>query len=317
MNSFGADSDGSDAEFYFAVSLRELLPFLRAHDVNPRTSAMPCRSIEELNAAERARLEEERAAARQRIENREALLREQRAALRLLAQVEIMEERENAMALAMVLLVAIGCIYAAVQLRRNPETRVRAIIFAGLGNAAMIGAIMVWLWRPGFDEIERRVDAAMDKGGDPMGASEQPSQVSEGTLICTFDPDRSRVTGAGIDDVEFDWAANGCVNGRTQYGLRDDEWSRVFVPNAEAAVSVNTYDPDTRTFRTDRYLLRQGAMAEARTARDQYRPPACGVSSAAERLGEQQSQLLAMLPDRPNERLVYSCEAKRSGGSGL
>ena len=28
VNSFGADSDGSDAEFYFAVSLRELVPFL-------------------------------------------------------------------------------------------------------------------------------------------------------------------------------------------------------------------------------------------------------------------------------------------------
>ena len=33
-------------------------------------------------------------------------------------------------------------------------------------------------------------------------------------------------------------------------------------------------------------------------------------------LGEQQSALIAMLPDRPNERLVYSCESKRAGGVG-
>ena len=50
VNSFGADSDGSDAEFYFAVSLRELLPFLRANDVEPITNALPCRSIDELAA---------------------------------------------------------------------------------------------------------------------------------------------------------------------------------------------------------------------------------------------------------------------------
>ena len=36
VNSFGADNDGGDAEFFFAVSNRELVPFLRANDVEPR-----------------------------------------------------------------------------------------------------------------------------------------------------------------------------------------------------------------------------------------------------------------------------------------
>ncbi len=68
VNSFGTLSEGSDAEFFFAVSTRELLPFLRANDVTPRLNAAECRSLAELDAEERARQAEtqnaeERAAA--------------------------------------------------------------------------------------------------------------------------------------------------------------------------------------------------------------------------------------------------------------
>ena len=119
------------------------------------------------------------------------------------------------------------------------------------------------------------------------------------------------MTSSRIDDVEFAWAGDGCVNGRTQYGLgQGGEWKRVFAAQDDAAVAVNTYDPDTRTLRTDRYLLGQDALAEARAARAAYSPPSCGVSDAARTLGEQQSALIAKLPERPNERLVYSCTAK-------
>ena len=55
VNSFGAESSGAEAEFYFAVSTRELLPFLRANGVTPRVNAAPCRSLADLEAAERER----------------------------------------------------------------------------------------------------------------------------------------------------------------------------------------------------------------------------------------------------------------------
>jgi len=316
VNSFGADSDGSDAEFYFAVSLRELLPFLRANDLEPRTNALPCRSIDELNAAERARFEQERAQARQRIAARDAEIAERRSKAQLEAQMAVMEERENAMALAMIgLLVTIGAGYFAAQMRRSPETQQRALIAGGIAGAALIGTILVWVTRPGFEEIEDRVAAAMDEDndGDP---SQTNSQASEGTLLCTLVPERSRITGARTDDVEFDWAADGCVNGRTQYGMAGGEWSRVFVPDDEAAVSVNYYDPQSRTFRTDRYLLGRSAMSAARDARSEYTPPSCGVTEAASRLGEQQSEVMSLLPDRPNERLVYTCETRPGGSIG-
>ena len=78
-------------------------------------------------------------------------------------------------------------------------------------------------------------------------------------------------------------------------------------------MAVNTYDPATRTLRTDRFLLGQEALAAAREARAAYTPPACGVSDGARTLGEQQSALIAQLPERPNERLVYNCAAKVTG----
>ena len=54
-------------------------------------------------------------------------------------------------------------------------------------------------------------------------------------------------------------------------------------------------------------------MNAARAARRNYDPPACGVSEAANQLGEQQGAIIALLPERPNERLVYSCASKRDG----
>jgi hypothetical protein len=323
VNSFGADSDGSDAEFYFAVSLRELLPFLRENGVDPQVNALPCRSIDELNAAERARFEAQRADAQSRIAAREASLRERRADARLRAQVEVMEERDNAMALAaLLLLIAIGAGYSAAQFAKagrsdgqtlDARARNRAIIAGAVAGIAFIAAVLVWITRPGFAEIEERTAAFM---GEVQPGAADPDValpgLADGTLICTLVPERSRVTSARTDDLAFDWAPGGCVNERTQYGLVSGEWTRVLVPSDEAAVSVNVFDPESRTFRTDRYLLSRSAMEAAREARQQYTPPSCGVTGAGEMLGEQQAALVSQLPSQPNERLVYRCEPQRA-----
>jgi serine protease Do len=321
VNSFGADSGGSDAEFFFAVSMRELMPFLRENGIEPSVNALPCTSIDDLNQAERARFEQQRAEAQARVEAREAELRDKRAAAQLQAQIEILDARDNAMALAMVLLlVGIGAAYTAGQLRASmmdkPENQKRAMIAAGVAGAALIGAALVWITRPSYGDIEERVAVLMGESENPDASSQGGEPAADGTLICTVVPERSRITGARTDDVEFDWQADGCVNERTQYGMVGGEWTRVLVPSSEAAVSVSTYDPETRTYRTDRYLLGRSEMEAARAARGEYDPPACGVTDAARVLGEQQSALIAMLPDRPNERLVYSCQSKGAGGVG-
>mgnify|MGYP000713445286 CR=1 FL=1 len=75
VNSFGAEADGADGEFFFAVSARELIPFLRAYEVTPRINATPCRSLADLDAAERARIEAEQEKARAAMETRAGVQR--------------------------------------------------------------------------------------------------------------------------------------------------------------------------------------------------------------------------------------------------
>lgn len=309
VNSFGADSDGSDAEFYFAVSTRELLPFLRANNIEARTNALPCRSLADLDASERARLDQQRADARDRLAAREAELAAKRDRAELEAQLAVLNERENAMALAMIaLILAAGTGYVAWQAYGREGRERQMAASAAIAVLATITAGILWINRPGLEEIDERVELALQDNSSDT----QPdiSNASEGTMLCTIVPERSRITGARTDDVEFEWAADGCVNGRTQYGQNNGEWARVFVPDDEDAVSVNLYDPQSRIFRTDRYLLGRNAMAQARAARDHYTPSQCGVADAARDLGDQQANVLGQLPAQPNERLVYSCAPK-------
>lgn len=314
VNSFGADSDGSDAEFYFAVSIRELLPFLRANDIEPSINALPCRSLDDLEAAERIRLEQQRADARERIQAREAELRERRNRIQLEAQLAVQQSRENAIALALILLiVAASTGYIAEQSRRQEGRERRAIIAGLVALASIAGALVLWISRPGIDEIDRRIETAMK--AETNEAPELPaSDLREGTMLCTFVPERSRVTSARTDDVEFDWAADGCVNTRTQYGLNNGEWTRILVPDDEEAVSINRYDPEARVFISERYLLGRDAMEQARKTRSGYETPQCGATDAAQTLGEQQQGIISILPPQPNERLVYTCKPTKSRG---
>ncbi len=312
VNSFGADSDGSDAEFYFAVSLRELLPFLRDNGVEVNTSGTACRSLAEVDLAERYRLEQQRSEARERLAARDAELREARARAQLEAQLEVMSVRENLMALSMLLLLtAIGAGFIALRLRADEERRASFKTAIAIFALTALATIIAWVMRPGIDRIDQLVEEKLGNIS-PDQPDATPSPVSDGTLLCTLVPERSRVTGARTDDVEFDWAADGCVNARTQYGQLNGEWSRLLVPDDEDTVSVNYYDPQSQTFRTDRYLLGRNAMSSVRDARESYEPPLCGVSDAAQTLGDQQQAILSMLPGRPNERLVYSCSPREA-----
>ncbi|MXP43174.1 S1C family serine protease [Allopontixanthobacter sediminis] len=323
VNSFGADSQGGDAEFYFAVSTRELLPFLRDNGVTARTNALPCRSLAEVDENERERIEREQLVARQDLAERAEADRAKRERARLEAELAVTETRENQMAIAAVLLlIAVGGGVIAYQARGTAGQERKFAIASGIAAVALVAALAVWFTRPGLDEIDRRVAGVMQAGpdegsdaaasdDDDPGAIDMSAQArGDGALTCVLQEDRSRIVGAPNEEVEFAWADNGCVNERTQYGFASGVWSRVFVPNEEAAVSVNRYDPASRTFRTDRYLLGRAAMDEARAARSAYTAPKCGSEGAASRLGDLQGAVTSALPAQPNERLVYSCEEK-------
>lgn len=314
VNSFGAESGSADAEFFFAVSTRELLAFLRANDITPQVNSMPCRSLADLDAEERQRAERAQLVAGARAQAEELALSRRRDEARRVAEFDVMTERENGMALAMVLLIAaLGAGgLAFVEYERGERRRVR--IAAGIAVAAVLGAAIAWLARPGFGQVEDRLEEMLRA---EMEADDTGPIVTDasGAQVCTLVSDRSRATGAVAEDVPFDWSADGCVNGRTQYGLADGRWTRVFVPGDEAAVSVNTFDPATREYRTERYLLDRESMERIRAARADYQAPACGGGEdGARALGARQQDILSLLPPQPNERLVYRCVHETAQG---
>lgn len=104
VNSFGTVSDNStDSAFYFAISMRELSAFLRRANVDAHTSGLPCRSIADLDRAEAERAAGEQARlAAQTAAQADAKQRAMDKARRD-AELAILSERDNGMALAALL----------------------------------------------------------------------------------------------------------------------------------------------------------------------------------------------------------------------
>ena len=307
VNSFGTLSEGADSEFYFAVSLRELTGFLREAGVTPRIGAMPCRSLAELDRADSQRLASEQARSDAQSRRQNAASEKARADAQRRAELAVIAERENGMALAALLLVAALAAGGGALLFEQRGERRKALIVGGVGIALLVAAIVVWLLRPPLDSIEERTAASLS-ADSAQPAAIGPEIAGAGSFVCVFDPERSRATVSEVADVELTWSAGGCVNERTQYGLANDGWSRVLVPNDEATVSVNRYDPATRTYQVERFLLALDAMNAARTARSGVKAPACDADESAVReFGAGLQTIKALLPPRPNERLVYRC----------
>lgn len=308
VNSFGAESGSADAEFYFAVSVRELLPFLRANNVTAQVNGLPCRSIEELNAEELAAQARDSEQAREIARRQEAEAERKHEKAMRAAEMDVLAERDNGMAGSAVLLaLALAAGFVTWQ-ARNAGNRRNSRIGGVVTTLAVIGMLTAWFTRPGLDDIEERAADAI--GRETPAPAPAPAAVAtgEGHMICTLDLARSRVTSAKTDDIVLDWRADGCVAGRTQYGLDNGRWSRVFVPNDEEVVSVNSYAPEKREYRIERFLLDRQAMEAARTERATFQPPTCGSGDEAGlALGAQQAAILAMLPPQPNERLVFRC----------
>ncbi|MCH7628645.1 MAG: trypsin-like peptidase domain-containing protein [Proteobacteria bacterium] len=311
VNSFGTVSDnGTDSAFYFAISMRELAGFLRQAGVEAHTSGLPCTSIADLDRAEASRAMDQQARdaaqAQARLESRQ---RAQDKARRD-AELAILSERDNGLALAALLLVgalAMGG-WAFLQAQRDEARAARA--FGVVAGLLVLAAIAAWLLRPSLASIdERAADMVAEPEASASASAAPESAMGSGKMTCVIDTARSRVTVSDITDVPLDWSADGCVNGRTQYGLAEDGWTRVLVPSGEDTISVTHYDPASRSYTVERFLMGLDAMTRARAARAKLSAPACGAGEdAARQFGAAQQAVKALLPTEPNERMRYNCQ---------
>lgn len=312
INSFGSTADGGGAEFYFAISVREVATFLQDLKVELNTVINECRSVAELSRAEadreaatRAKTEAEARVATELKNSREGKVRRD-------AEHEVIAERENHIALAGLLLILATLAGGAAWQFTEREQRERFKIAAGFGGVALISALIIFFARPSFDEVDERVRAAMTES---LPKAESPPEsnaiASTGKRRCVIQPDRSRVTISDTADVSFDWTQDGCINGRTQYVDNGGNWTRTFVPNADAQVSLVSYTPESQTYRIERYLLGIDAMAAARASRKRYEVTSC--STDPESLGKIDNMNKAVrevLPPAPNEILVFACSVE-------
>ncbi|GLT00993.1 hypothetical protein GCM10007897_23840 [Sphingobium jiangsuense] len=315
VNSFGSQSESDgDAEFGFAISNREVASFLRQAGVSFQRTSVPCRSIAELDAEEARRAAEEEARRteleRAQAESREKALRQARDQ----AEQQIYSARENAVAIAGLLLVLGGLALGATMMF-HVQGREKERLWAGIGGGVLlVGAALVFLLRPSFADIDERI--AQPEAGNAAEADLSASLQAVGTNICRIDEGRSRITVSGVEDVPLRWAEGGCINGDTQYGQDGPGWSRIFVPGNEDVISVNSFDPATGTYKVERYLADEDVLAQAREMRGRFTFSGCTADAGTlEKLQQMQAEIRSILPAQPNERLVYKCSRAPSGGS--
>lgn len=308
INSFGSMSDGGGAEFYFAISMRELSAFLNNQNVAFNAASGECRSVAELTRAEaereavaRAKVETEARIAKELQQSREGKVRND-------AEHAVIGERENHMAFAALLMLLSAVAGGAAWQFSERNHRQRMKIAASIGFILLVAAIIIFAARPSFDEVDERVRAAMTAGIEDLQAPKIAPVASAGKKRCVFQPDRSRITVSGTADVLFGWSPDGCINGRTQYVESAGSWSRSFVPTNDAQVSLVTYAPDTNLYKIERYLPGMDAMEMAREARSKYEVTSCSTEPAKlEKIDNMNKAVREALPPSPNEVLVFNC----------
>jgi hypothetical protein len=304
INSFGSLSDGSDAEFGFAVSNREIAGFLRQAGVQPLRTAAPCKSLADLAAAEdranaqaQVRREAQTAAAADARRDTEARARDH-------AERQVIAGRENAMAIAALLLALAVLAAGGAGLAWHQERRALAIRVGIGGGVLFLGALIAFLLRPGFDRIDDAVAEAMR--ARTTSASIDPA-ATDGRYLCRFDEARSRVTISDTRDLTLGWRG-GCLNGRTQMVRGADGWSRILTPADQANVAIHSFDPAEGRYRSDQYLIDSDLVDRLRGLRARGSLNSCTTDDARlAALATLQDEIRALLPPQPNERLVYSC----------
>jgi S1-C subfamily serine protease len=301
VNTLITRNQEGDAPFAFAVSNRELTAFLQQARQPFRSIATECVSM-----SDRLRQDQERAAAEERARQASAAADAQKARdTRERSLAEIQEMRENRLALAILLLVFAllafgGGGLAAIKNRPKP-----AWTMGGLGAVLLIATIIVFLSRPSRADIE-----AAEKAQAQAPAA--PDRFA-GRNLCRLVPERSRVTIAPTSEVPLDWSRTGCVNGRTQYAQEGPVWTRILVPADQRTVSVLQFRPGNGEYVVTRYQLEAAAMERIRAMRRDADVRACTADTETRTiLADRQREIAALLPQLPNERLVYACETQRA-----
>jgi hypothetical protein len=298
VNSFVTNNENGDSPFGFAIAGSVVGAFLNRAGQSFSQTGGECVSM-----ADRLKQEQDRSTLAK--SQADAAAREESARTRQAAlardQAANQDSRENRLAFALILGVLGVAGLGAGGLMLAKDRGRDAAIFAAAGVALLLGGTIAFLSRPSRDDIVIP---------EPAPVRTAAKEIT-GPLLCRFQPERSRVTVSSTADIPIEWHAGGCMNRRTQYARSGSVWTRILVPRGEDNVQALQYDPASREYVVTRYLLGEAQMAQARALRPQLNTKTCtSDSEAVTLLDDRQSQIRAVLPKLPNERLVFQCEPR-------
>jgi serine protease Do len=163
VNSFGSTNENGGSEFYFAITIREVAAFLKAQNVGFNLGNGPCQTFAEMNAAEKTKEAQNRA----KVEAEQRIAAELAAAkagkIRRNAELAIISEREDRMAISGVLLLfALTGAFSAFLLTERKKIPFAALS-GGLSVLMIFSAIWVFKGRPDFDDIDAMVRVQINK----------------------------------------------------------------------------------------------------------------------------------------------------------
>jgi serine protease Do len=308
INSFGTTANGGDAEFFFAISVKEVRGFLTRNSIKMRSVDGPCRSRAELSRAEAERSAAAKAKMEAAKREAEAAQNKTMSEARREAEYAIIEQRDNRIVLTILLVIgALGAAGAGWQLFERERKDHGKLAYGGAA-ALLIAAFLTWFTRPGFDQVDSLAKATLKGTANP---AVKQNKAKAGSLTCKIDNGRSRITVSDTVDVKFEWADSGCINKRTQYAGDAGLWVRTLVPNNEQQVSIISFDANTSEYQIERHLLGAEAMSKAREARKRYEVQSCTSDKAAlDKIDQMNRAVRELLPAQANELLQFNC----SGG---
>ncbi|WP_241213110.1 serine protease [Sphingomonas sp. ABOLE] len=304
VNSAITNSEEGDSTFAFAIAYPELTAFLTQAKQPFVSIAAPCISVEQRNALDKAAEEKDRADIANRNAQAESAAARAREAAIDKARAANESARETYMAGAAVLLVFGALALGAAGLLLSRDQQRPGIWTAVGGGALLLGAVALFVLRPSFDEAS----IATPGEGNQTAEARLPADAAEGPLVCTLQPDRSRITVSPGEAVKVNVGPDGCFDGGTQYAESGRRWQRVLVPADEQTVTVREFDPDSGTLTDTRYFLSAADMQKVRDVKPVVPVAQCTADQAKRAsLASLQQLMRATLPPAYNEKLVYHC----------